>query len=115
MADLLNFSGVPVFMNGRDYIIPSLSLRQVQENYEKLANAASALEASVTDPSKTVVDAFNDYLPIIGMAVRRNYPEVTDDNLGDWLDTSNFSEVLIIVQSLSGFKASKTGEAQPAK
>jgi len=115
MAEEVKYKGVPFFMNGKDYIVPSLSLKQVEENYGYLAGAASALEGSVDDTSKTIVDTFKMYVPVIGQAIRRNYPEVTDENLWEWLDIGNFSEVLLIVQSQSGFKTAKTGEALPAK
>jgi hypothetical protein len=110
----VNFKGTPFFMNGKEYIIPSLSLKQVETNYDKLASAATALEASSDDATKTVVDTFKTYIPIIAQAIQRNYPEVTEENLWDWLDLGNFSEILVIVQSRSGFKATTTGEALPA-
>jgi hypothetical protein len=115
MAEEVKYKGVPFFMNGRDYIIPSLSLKQVEENYAHIAGAATAFEGSVEDSAKTIVDTFKGYVPIIGKAIRRNYPDVTDENLWEWLDIGNFSEVLVIVQSQSGFKTAKTGEALPAK
>jgi hypothetical protein len=109
----VNFKGTPFFMNGKEYIIPSLSLKQVETNYELLANAANALEANLADPTKTVVDTFKTYIPVIIQAFQRNYPDVTVANLWDWLDVANFSEILVAVQSRSGFKATTTGEALP--
>lgn len=111
----VKFRGAPLFMNGKEYIIPSLSLKQVEENYDKLSSAGTALENSAEDPARTVLDTFKTYIPIILMAVQRNYPEVTEANLWDWLDLSNFSEALVIVQSRSGFKAQKSGEALPVQ
>lgn len=115
MADVVRFRGAPLFMDGKEYIIPSLSLKQVEDNYEVLASAAKALEDSVADPARTVLETFKVYIPIIAMAVQRNYPEVTEANLWDWLDLSTFSEALVIVQSRSGFKPQEPGEALPVR
>lgn len=103
----VKFKGVPLFMNGQDYIIPSLSLKQVEDNYDLLASAGAALKTA------TIVDTFKTYIPVIAMAVRRNYPDVTEANLWEWLDLSNFSDALIIVQTRSGFQPQKMGEAEP--
>jgi len=109
----VRFSGTPFFMNGKEYIVPSLSLKQVETNYSLLANAANALEANLADTTKTVVDTFKTYVPIIAQAVKRNYPDVTEEDLWEWLDVANFSEILVAVQSRSGFSKATEGEAKP--
>lgn len=96
------FRGVTFFMNGRDYVIPSLSLRQLQEHYDLLTKPGKKDE--------NLVAQFAKYLPVIGQAVRRNYPEVTDADLEDWLDISCFREIVLVVQGASGIKAAAPGE-----
>ena len=110
MPEPVKFSGAPFFMNGKEYLIPSLSLKQVQDNYDTLSTAAKALSEDTEDAAKTVVDTFRTYVPIIALAIQRNYPEVTEANLWEWLDVGNFADALTIVQSRSGFKGAKTGE-----
>jgi hypothetical protein len=110
----VRFKGVPFFMNGQEYLIPSLSLKQVQDNHEKLANTApvevEGADAANVDPVNSALATFTTYIPIILMAVQRNYPEVTEADLWEWLDMGNFAEVLSIVQAAAGFKASAPGE-----
>lgn len=105
----VKFKGVPFFLNGREYIVPSLSLRQVRENDALLSQSHEAKDA---DGIAKLMDL---YVPIIGMALRRNYPEVTDGELMEWLDLGNFGEAIRIVQSASGYeRVAKLGEEAPA-
>jgi hypothetical protein len=96
-------------MGGKEYIIPSLSLRQVRENYDALSQMDTPDDAA-SDPIKSALATFTRYIPIITLAVQRNYPEVTEENLWEWLDMGNFADALSIVQSASGFKAVTAGE-----
>jgi hypothetical protein len=103
------YRGVPVYMNGQDYIIPSLSLRQFQEHF-------AALREPIGEITPDTVEAiFEKYIPIIGLAVRRNYPDVTDGSLMDWLGMDNFGETYRAVQGAAGMRPAKPGEALPAK
>ena len=90
----LNFPGVPVYMNGRKYYIPSLSTRDFTTNYDMLTVG----EAEGEKPTV----GFERFIPIIGLAVRRNYPDVTDAMLDDWLDLYTFPLAIKAVQSASG-------------
>lgn len=118
----LKYSGVPVFMDGRQFIIPSLSVRQFKESMALLmADAgvvqedlvvaiASGNHGKVAELRGKIEDHMNKLVPIIGMAIRRNYPEVTDENLFDMLDIETFREALKAVQGGSGMKRVTPGE-----
>lgn len=106
-----NYPGVPFRLNGQEYVIPALSLRQFQENYEKLTQSI----AIDTSSQESVKAAFEKYVPIIGMALRRNYPEIKDEQLLDLLDLQSFGDALRAVQGASGMKpVTGSGEAAPA-
>lgn len=102
MPQKLNFRGVPVHMNGQNYYIPSLSTRQYIEQQAFLA-------AGVPDdtPPEKVVTWF---YPLVLMAVQRNYPDVTMDNLLDWLDVNSAQEAVKAVTSQSKIEAVTEGE-----
>lgn len=107
----VKFKGAPLYLNGRDYLIPALSLRQTKESHELLSKV---IEIDPKDP-EAVQELMDQYVPVIGQAFRRNYEEVTDENLFDWLDLSNFVEAVRIVQAASGYtRVATLGEAQPA-
>jgi len=98
----LNFRGVPVYMNGQNYYIPSLSTRQYQENQ-------TFLTAGVPDdtPPEKVVTWF---YPLILLAVQRNYPDVTMENLLDWLDAGSAKEAVQAVTGQSKLEGVTEGE-----
>jgi hypothetical protein len=110
----VKFKGVAFFTNAQEYLLPSLSLKQVEDNYELMAGVLKAPDVRSADVQAEAIATFKLYVPIILMAWQRNYPEVTEENLREWLDLGNFAEAMLIVQNASGFKAAKPGEAPPA-
>jgi hypothetical protein len=107
----LNFLGVPVYLNGRNYYIPSLAYPDFKANYALLTAPAGNLEGDA-------LFAFMDArIPVIGLAVRRNYSEVTDEQLAAWLDMATLPLAIQAVAAASGIKpVSQTpeGEDEPA-
>ena len=102
MTQKLKYLGVPVYLNGQNYYIPSLSTRDFRDNYDAMIAPAAADARPEAN--------FDRYLPIIGLAVRRNYPEVTDEMLADWLDLHTFQQAVRAVQNASGLQPVSEGE-----
>jgi hypothetical protein len=102
----LKYRGRPVYMNGRNYYIPSLSTLQFEQS-------AEFLRAGIPEgtPREKVVRWYND---IILMAIQRNYPEVTKENLDEWLDLDSSQAALEVVWAASGLELVAEGEDQPA-
>ena len=98
----LKYLGVPVYLNGQNYYIPSLSTRDFKAHYAELTAPPKEGE----EPS----ESFDRFTPIIGLAVRRNYPEVTDEQLADWLDLHTFGQAMKAVQAASGLTPVAVGE-----
>lgn len=120
----LKYRGVPVFIAGRELIVPSLSVRQFSENMNLLmdpgispqdltAAFAASDHAAIAELRGKIEERMNKLVPVIGLAIRRNYPEITDEELFDMLDLDSFAEVLKVVQAASGMKQVKPGESQP--
>jgi hypothetical protein len=97
----LKFLGVPVYMNGQNYYIPSLATKDFREHEATLSEVVAG---------ETVVAMFDRFIPIIGLAIRRNYPEVTNENLEDWLDLHTFKLAIKAVQDASGMEPVSAGE-----
>jgi hypothetical protein len=98
----LKYLGVPIFMNNQNYYIPSLSIVDFRANYEMLT-APPAEDASP-------FESFDRFMPVIGLAIRRNYPEITDENLAEWLDMTTFQMALEAVRGVSGIVPVSEGE-----
>ena len=98
----LNFKGVPVYMNGQNYYVPSLSTRQYQEQQ-------AFLSAGIPDgtPPEQVISWFH---PVVLLAVQRNYPEVTLENLADWLDAVTTQEAVGAVTKQTKLEYVSQGE-----
>lgn len=107
----LNFPGVPVYMNGRNYFIPSLSTRQYQDNQQLLENLPDRAEGE--SPIGYGIKLHQLTMPLIGLAMRRNYPDVSDEQLADWIDGNTFMIAWQATQSASGMKPVTEGEDLP--
>jgi hypothetical protein len=107
LADEPKFRGIPVYFNGREYIVPPLSVRQFRDNLDILTEPAGEVT------SANLVERMSKFVPVIGMALRRNYPDMKDEDLLDLLDLNTFVDAMLAVQRASGMKEVKPGEARP--
>jgi hypothetical protein len=101
MAQQLKYLGIPVFMNGQNYYIPSLSTKDF------IANEAELIKVIEGETATQQIERFT---PIIGLALRRNYPDVTDGQLADLLDLHTFRLAIRAVQAASGMEPVSSGE-----
>lgn len=97
--------GVTVKIAGTDYTVPPLSLRGLIKYEQVLKNFAQ-------------YGTLTTAVAIIGDALRRNYPEITDESLCDLLDVSSLQGVFAAVLRASGLGESAVqntapGEGQP--
>ncbi len=99
----LKYLGVPVYLNGQNFYIPSLSYVDFKANHDFLVSAPDADGANL-------FEYFDKLVPIIGHAVRRNYPDVTDEDLSVWLDMTTLPMAAKAVQSASGITPVAEGE-----
>jgi len=102
MSQKLKFLGVPVYLNGQNYYVPSLSTRDFKLNYEKLT---TELPADTTFPQ-----LFDHYAPIILLAVNRNYPDFTLEQLDEWSDSNTLKQLIAAVQGASRMTPVAEGE-----
>jgi hypothetical protein len=98
----LKYLGVPIFMNGQNYYLPSLSTKDFRANYY-------VLTAPVPEDAGPFA-SFDRFLPIILLALNRNYPDVIAEQLADWLDLHTFKLAVSAVQDASGIEPVAEGE-----
>jgi hypothetical protein len=101
-------AGKPVTLGGREYIIPSLSVNQAQELWPDLM----AAERDVT--VENLPQKWAQMLPIVAAAIKRNYPEMTVEEIGDLVGLDQLPEVVLIVVGQSGLRAAPGGAAPAA-
>jgi hypothetical protein len=95
--------GKKVQMGGKEWIVPPLNFRSLKAHREALMTATPASLVA----SGKVVDLIHE-------ALKRNYPELTLDELEDMLDMGNALAVTEAVLGVSGLVERESGEAPAA-
>ena len=90
------YRGVAVPLNGKVYVIPSLTLIDFR------LHAKLLMEPVVAQTPEEYTGKLDQYVAVIGMAVRRNYAKVTDKQLGEWLDLDTLALAMQAVQNAAG-------------
>jgi len=81
----VKYAGVPV----NDLIVPALSIGQAEEYDALVANVVPFAE-----PPESRTSYAKRLLPLVAAAVRRNYPEMTDEQVASDLDFDSFNVAL---------------------
>jgi hypothetical protein len=96
------YAGMPVYMDGQEWIVPALSVRQFRDYHQTLS-----VPYKVDDDYAAYL---KERLPIALAAMQRNYPELTEERLLDMLDLKTFLEVWRAIQNVSGLRPANEGE-----
>lgn len=101
------YKGCPIELDGVTYVCPPLNFRALQSMQAELA----AFKGGVDPQSQaTVVKA-------VYLALKRNYSEITEDQVIDGLDLGNMLDIMAAVMDVSGMRrksleaAASTGAA----
>jgi hypothetical protein len=107
VSEETKYRGIAIFLGSREYVVPALSVRHYRDHFDLLIEPVGKVTPA------NFSEKIDKFLPIIGMALRRNYPDLTDEELLDALDLVTFFEALRAVQKASGMTEAKPGEAVP--
>ena len=99
------YRGTPVFFHGKEHIVPSLSVAQFQENYDFLTS-----DVKITNKA-SFVKYTNEQIRIVCVAIRRNYPDLREEDLSHQLDIATLRQCMRAVQGNSGLQEAAPGEA----
>jgi hypothetical protein len=102
--------GVRLAMGGREWTVPPLTLGQLRR-LEGLLNVMRGINGRGNFMDEGTIDAV---VAIVGAALRRNYPEVDDDQVADLLDLGNAGTVLAAVLISSGLRERPSGPEDQA-
>lgn len=107
MARQLKFPGVPFPAHAPKYILPALGLKEMRANKERLAEFI-ALEQKMNSPEgrgnmDLLAQALDGALWLVHLALSRNYPDVKVEDIEEYLDMSNFQEVVASIMQAAGF------------
>jgi hypothetical protein len=106
---IVKFPGIKKTIGGTEYIVPPINLRTLQQLQSEIENFSGG---------ELTPAALNTAITVIHAALKRNYPEITLDEVGDLVDVGNMFELFETVMDVSGLKrkeaeAAALGESQP--
>lgn len=87
--------GIPLELGGTTYVVPPLSLGALEQLKERLENFTGDVRND--DQAATVIDAAHACL-------KRNYPDITREDVAELIDLENMMEVMEAVMDVSGMK-----------
>lgn len=97
----ISHKGTPINLGGKNWILPPLN--------------ATALKIHGDDISKSVENTPAQHLALVSeltfLSLRRNYSEVTRDEVDEMVDMGNFMEVFVAMMKVSGL-VYESGEAE---
>jgi hypothetical protein len=93
------------FANGLTLVVPPLSLAAVESFQDRL----TAYSGGLSDVT-LVIDALH-------ASLKRNYPEMTREEVAETVDIANMQQVMFAVMNVSGLvkKEDESGEAKPVE
>lgn len=84
--------GIRLELGGTVFIVPPLSLGAIELLHERLGQYSGTLA-----DAPVVIDALT-------LAIKRNYPTFTRQDVADLVGLENFEEVMLAVMDVSGLK-----------
>lgn len=104
MADLIK--GVDVVLGPSTYTIPPLNFRMLQELAEQIAIVNKGGSFVSDEATRTA------FTTVIHASIKRNYPDMTYDQVLDLLDVTNAQKAMLALLGVSGFdkKENANGE-----
>lgn len=102
----VRIKGVTVELNGTNYVIPPIALGALEQLQERIGT----FDGNVQDAKQisTVIDCAH-------AAMRRNYPDMTREEVANLIDIGNMNEVFAAVMDVSGLKRKEQEAAQAGK
>lgn len=98
--------GVEIKLSGEAYTLPPLNLTNVRKHedfFKRVTRGEIRLDAS-SDDMLTLGS-------IVFFALKRNYPDITQEQVEDGIDLNNMVKVFAAVMTAQGFKDAAPGEA----
>lgn len=100
--------GTNVKIGTKTYLIPPLNFAALRKHKAFIVR----LSKGVSDPSLMGDDDFEVMFDLVYMAIKRNYPDLTEADLAECLDMPTVQAAMIALMKVSGFEEveAKAGE-----
>ena len=102
------YEGERINICGKQYIVPALSLGQLEQHTEVIARLSNKKNQQFSP------QMMQDVVTIIHSAMSRNYPDITVDELKNMIDARNLAKFIAAVMYASGLvEYTGSGETEP--
>lgn len=88
------YDGVDVVIGKHIYVAPPMTLRTIRTMYPKIG--------SLSDPNLPKEASFDILSELVYVALKRNYPAITKDEIEDGIDAKSIGEVMQAILEASG-------------
>lgn len=106
MAEIVKVNGVPFDFGGRVLVIPPMTLGAFEQLQKRLAGMSG--DARDASGIETTIDS-------VHAALRRNYPDITREEVGELIDFGNMTEAMACAMDVSGLKRMSLEEKTEGK
>jgi hypothetical protein len=106
MSQVVRVKGMPIELSGEIKVIPPLSLGALEHLLPRINEFKG--DASNLDDIKVVADC-------AWAALKRNYPEMTREEVAEAIGLENFLDVMTAIMDVSGLKRKAAEEAAAAE
>lgn len=112
MAAVVKYPGIVKVLGGVEYVIPPISLGALQQLHGRITQFSDQVDA----------ESINTVIDVTHAALKRNYPDITLEEVKELVDVGNMFELFEAVMDVSGMKrkaieagGQEQGEAPPGK
>lgn len=107
---MVKYKGYELELGGTKYVFPPLSLGAIEMLQEKIT------EVTVNAASGNMLTQIGSIIDISLASLKRNYPEITREQVADMIDISNIESIFVNIMSTSGMVSTSSstdgGEAK---
>jgi hypothetical protein len=89
----VKYRGIAFETGGQQYILPPATAHDAQE----LAAHLDVIGVQLKEGENLNSRLRDHYLPLIGAMLRKNYPEITDQEVAEWVTLDRLSDMLGVI------------------
>lgn len=101
-----DIDGIEIKLGGQVFTVPPLNFKQLKQLRPRIQMLQSGMNGMADE------EKMQTFVDVVGIAMRRNYANLTNDELEDLLDLNNIGEVFLAILNSSGLvrKADSLGK-----
>lgn len=100
---MAKIAGIPITLGDVERVVPPLNLRALREMQGRIRNFK---------PGDLSDEAVDTIAKCTFLALKRNYPDITQEEIDEHVDVGNMIEIMEAVMDVSGLKRKKAEEAK---